>query len=433
MVNRPAEGSDALFTIEHLAPLVITELGVAAAYADANRQIVAHTPGLQAYLPRTGEDPLGLSLVDLFPELIGHEDDLAGVARGRISRFDLPKINRVASDGASRHYLSLTALLHPKVPDHLVLLVRDVTDEGRLEQRVTQSLNELRLLRAELEAANRELVRLNEEKSAFLRMAAHDLRAPLAVIKGYVDLIIGEGGRLGEQVVDYLGVVQRRTEEMSHLIDNLLDVEKIESGEVTLRREPVDLASLVEQVGRSFQPLALQSGLALQWTIPTGLPHPHADWDRLVQALYNLVSNALKFTPAGGQVRIEAFERGDDVGVEVSDTGPRHFGRGPGAFVPTVFPLCGCPPAADSGHRAGVVHRAGHCRAARRAGLLPQPGRAGQHLWLQSAHREGVTIPPVGHAVLGQGGSEDSTSIEVAPSYSLRVTPCQIPQVLPWQ
>jgi signal transduction histidine kinase len=306
-----------------LAQVILDDLQVATVYSDADLNIVAHTPGLGTYLQESQTDLVGESLLDLFPELVGSEDELGAVALGQAPRFDLPMINRMAPHGVDRRYISLTALPDAEAPDQIVLLVQDVTAEGRLDQQVMQQLNEVRLLRARLEAANQELVRLDGEKSAFMRMAAHDLRAPLTVIKGYVELVLEDTDAAGdEEAIEFLDVVLARTQQMADLIDNLLDVEKIESGAVDLDLRPVDVADLVEEVGRGFVPVAQQKGLELQWQVPAGLPDPMADRARLVQVFNNLVSNAMKFTPAGGQVRIDVQERAGQIIVEVSDTGP---------------------------------------------------------------------------------------------------------------
>jgi signal transduction histidine kinase len=306
-----------------LAQIIMDDLQVVAVYADADLNIVAHAPELGTYLQAAQQDLVGASLLDLFPELVGSEDDLGAVVGGQAPRFDLPMINRMDPDGVDRCYISLSALPHAEAPDQLVLLVQDVTPEGRLDQQVMQQLNEVRLLRARLETANQELMRLDKEKSAFLRMAAHDLRAPLAVVKGYVELVLENTDVAGdEEAVKSLGVVLARTQQMTDLIDNLLDVEKIESGAANLDLRPVDLSALVEEMGRGFVPVAQQKGLELKWRVPVGLPNLMADRDRLVQVLNNLVSNAIKFTPAGAQVRIGVLKQDAQIILEVSDTGP---------------------------------------------------------------------------------------------------------------
>jgi signal transduction histidine kinase len=280
---------------ERQAQEILTDLQVVVVHADAELQITAHTPGLEAYL---FEDyaVLGEPLTDLFPELFGSEEDLEAVATGRLSRFELPMINRVDPAGDDRRYFSLTAIPHPEIPDRLVLLVQDVTREGRMDQQIMQQLNDVRLLRARLEAANKELVRLDEEKSAFLRMAAHDLRAPLTVIRGYVELVMEDTEAAeDEEALEYLGVVLNRSQQMANLIDNLLDVDRL--------------------VGQ-------QKDLTVNWQIPPDVPVLQADQERLGQVLNNLVSNAIKFTPAGGEVTLGVQVGDTEVIVEVTDTGP---------------------------------------------------------------------------------------------------------------
>jgi signal transduction histidine kinase len=151
-------------------------------------------------------------------------------------------------------------------------------------------------------------------------MAAHDLRAPLAVVKGYVEMVMHESA-LDEEGMGSLGVVLTRVGQMASLIDNLLDVEKIESGEVALHREPLDLALIVRQVGDGFSLVARQKAVRLEWDVPLELAQPNADRERMAQVLNNLVSNAIQFTPPGGHVTIRAFQQDSEIAVEVSDTG----------------------------------------------------------------------------------------------------------------
>lgn len=306
---------------EFLSQAILHDLNVAVLQVDAGLRVLGCSPGLEAGAWRPATDQTSQSILDVFPELIGCEQDLAAVARGHSPRFELPMINRLEADGSQRSYLSLTALPHSAGPGSLILLVQDVTAQGRLDQQVTQRLNEVRLLRGQLEAANARLIRLDADKSAFLRMAAHDLRAPLAVIRGYVELVRDESAQ-GADAAESLGIVMARVDQMARLIDNLLDVERIESGEVALHRAPVDLALLVNQVVESFSPVAQQKELTLEWDVPADMAHPHADGELLVQVLNNLVSNAIKFTPAGGQVTVRAFRQEAEIVVEVRDTGP---------------------------------------------------------------------------------------------------------------
>jgi signal transduction histidine kinase len=326
-MHLPAGARTAAPLSPKLTAAILDDLQVVVIQADADLRIVAHGPGLPAYLEQGRANWLGQCLTDPFPELLGSEQDLAEVASGRVTRFDLPMINRADRDGEGRRYLSLAVLPHPDTEGHLICVVQDVTAEGRLRQQVTQQLNEVRLLRSQLEAANQELVRLNDEKSAFLRMAAHDLLTPLTVIRGYVEMVMSSTAATCDEEwtasVHRTGdVVLRRSRQMTDLINNLLDVEKIEAGTVGLNLGPVDLAALIDEVGRCFVPQAKQKGVALAWQVSPACPQLMADRGLLAQALNNLVSNALKFTPSGGRVDIDACAQDGEIVVDVSDTGP---------------------------------------------------------------------------------------------------------------
>jgi signal transduction histidine kinase len=317
----PGQAVELLGT-ESFVQTILAELQVTVVCVDAQLQVVAHALALPGHFSEAGGELVGQSLTALFPELIGAEDDLMAVVLGRDTRFELPMINREGPERDCR-YLSLTAVPHPEITDQMIVLVCDVTAEGHLRQQAMQQLNETRLLRARLEEANRTLVRLDADKSAFLRLAAHDLRAPLTVIRSYVEAVIDAvGADTGGEVANDLNVVLARTRQMADLIDNLLDVERIESGAVVLNRQPVDLGVLVQEVGQDFATVARQQGVTLRWHTPAALPHPDADRARLVQVLNNLLSNACKFAPAGGQIDIEVLAQGATVAVEVTDTGP---------------------------------------------------------------------------------------------------------------
>jgi len=307
---------------ERLNEAIFSDLRVTIVHASPGLTILAHSPCLGACAEAVGDDLRGLALTDVFPELAGCEEELRAVACGEPARFELPLINRLNAAGC-RTYLSLTGFAHPEIEGGLVLLIQDTSELGHLNQQVMQQLNEVRLLRGQMEAANARLVRLDAEKSNFLRMAAHDLRAPLAIIRGYVELVQRlPGPGLGAEASEYLGIVLDRSQQMAHLIDALLDVEKIESGESVLVREPVDLGALVEQVVQGFALPAQQHGLVLQVNAAPDLPLISADRTRLGQVLNNLLGNALKFTPAGGRITVELLAREGEVVFEVSDTGP---------------------------------------------------------------------------------------------------------------
>jgi signal transduction histidine kinase len=205
-------------------------------------------------------------------------------------------------------------------------VIQDVTEMGMVDRQLAQSRNELRLLQdqltrqnAELAAANVELRRLDELKSAFVSVAAHELRTPLAPIRGYVEVLLDEDvGRLNDDQRAYLETVERSARRLLTLTGNLLDVTRIEAGRVELVLQPTDLSALVKAVaveyGRQFEGRAQQFTLLL----PSDLPPALCDEARAAQIIGNLLSNASKYTPQGGQIVVTVRPAEEDGFIEVS-------------------------------------------------------------------------------------------------------------------
>jgi two-component system phosphate regulon sensor histidine kinase PhoR len=166
-----------------------------------------------------------------------------------------------------------------------------------------------------------ELRRLERVRSEFVANVSHELRTPLTCIKGYLETLLD--GALDDRAHArrFLEVAGTHAERLDRLIDDLLELSNIESGRVTLVPMRLDLGDVVAGVEAMFERQTAQSRLTLERAVPPGLA-VRADRDRLVQILVNLVDNAVKFTPEGGQVRIEAAPvAAGRVEVRVRDTG----------------------------------------------------------------------------------------------------------------
>jgi signal transduction histidine kinase/CheY-like chemotaxis protein len=196
------------------------------------------------------------------------------------------------------------------------LLAQALRDGAEAEHRRAEEQTRRRL------AENQEamLRQADRQKDEFLATLAHELRNPLAPIRTSVELI-----RLRAPVDPVIerarGAIERQTMHLSHLVDDLLDVSRITLGRIHLRQEPVDLgevaASAVDAVGAA----AARAGLRLDSRIDQPAPVVRGDPTRLTQCLVNLLNNAIKFTPAGGQVRVCVARRGAAAEVEVHDSG----------------------------------------------------------------------------------------------------------------
>jgi PAS domain S-box-containing protein len=163
--------------------------------------------------------------------------------------------------------------------------------------------------------------RLQNLQQEFVSTASHELRTPMTVIReGVSQVLEGLRGDINDTQRRALTLALNGIDRLGRIIDELLDISKIESGKVTLRRERLDLAVLAREAGATFQSLATDRGLDLRLTTPAGPVMIYGDRDRLVQVLTNLVNNSFKFTEKG-HIQITVTVREGEAECAVSDTG----------------------------------------------------------------------------------------------------------------
>lgn len=163
---------------------------------------------------------------------------------------------------------------------------------------------------------------LESVRKEFVANVSHELRTPLALIKGYVETLL-DGAKDDPAVATrFLQTIEKHTDRLTFLIDDLLSISLLESGSIALNLQPVDLRELAGQVAGELEARAAERGVRLSNEIPEGL-RVNADSDRLQQVLFNLADNAIKYGRQGGQVRLGG-RRLEDGGIEgwVSDDGP---------------------------------------------------------------------------------------------------------------
>lgn len=314
---------------QRVAQTILHDRRIAYAITDRDLNVIevsGASNGLQTWL----KSWMGRPLTEVVPELVGNEEVLADLLTGELPRFQLSYINRDLPGGKTA-YLTMIDLPHVDESGRitgLIHVVQDVTELGQLEQRLTQQRNELRLLRDELhrqnltlEAANAELQRLDQVKSVFVSIAAHELRTPLASISGYVEMLLdGDAGPLTDRQREYLRIIESSARRLLRITRDLLDLTRIEMGrlEVTLKR--TNLIELVEEVvaEQALQLEARAQHLSLR--APTGLPHALCDPTRAGQVVGNLLSNASKYSPAGSTITVEVKRATEDGFLEVAVT-----------------------------------------------------------------------------------------------------------------
>ena len=164
------------------------------------------------------------------------------------------------------------------------------------------------------------LKELDRIKSDFVTTVSHDLRSPLTAILGYIELI-GRAGEVNDQQQEFILRIQNSVQHISYLISDLLDLGRIEAG-LDTTKEHVDITRLTREMFESMEGAARAAKVDLQGEIQENMGLVFGDPIRLKQMLGNLIDNALKYTPVGGQVYLAAHSEGDQVILTVSDTGP---------------------------------------------------------------------------------------------------------------
>jgi signal transduction histidine kinase/CheY-like chemotaxis protein len=211
---------------------------------------------------------------------------------------------------------------------HVMCVLRDVSQRRGAEEKIrilNQSLerrsSELAAANQELSSRNQEVERANRLKSEFLASMSHELRTPLNTILGFSELLSEQNaGPLNEKQKRFLTHIQHDASHLLALINDVLDLSKIEAGRLELRLEEFPMAVAAAEVLTSIRPLSATKGISLDSDLDTQLTL-QADRLRFKEILYNLLSNAIKFTPSGGRVWIESSVADGSVCIVVGDTG----------------------------------------------------------------------------------------------------------------
>ncbi len=197
--------------------------------------------------------------------------------------------------------------------------LRKVHDE--LEKRVQARTAELGAANKALELQNREVERATRLKSKFLASMSHELRTPLNAIVGFSDLLAEQtAGQLNDKQKRFVNHIKQGSSHLLQLINDILDLSKIEAGQLELRCEDFKVKDALPEVLSTIRPLAMAKNIQVRHTMETDWA-VYADRVRFKQILYNLISNAVKFTPKEGRIDIDCHEDGNSVRISVTDTG----------------------------------------------------------------------------------------------------------------
>lgn len=198
-----------------------------------------------------------------------------------------------------------------------LLLVRILKQESQQQQQIQDFANKLFI-------ANEELRKLDDSKSEFISIASHQLRTPLTAVKGFVSLILeGSYGKLENAQEDVFKKIFISTERLIRLVEDMLNISRIESGKMQFKISPVHLEPFLREMEPGFQLIAKDKGLSLTFALPAQpLPTVSVDPDKLREVVSNLIDNAMKYTNQGGViVSAEAAALGAGIRILVKDTG----------------------------------------------------------------------------------------------------------------
>jgi PAS domain S-box-containing protein len=313
-----------------------SRLRLAAIVASSNDAIVGKTlegiitnwnDGARRIFGYTEDEVIGKSVSILIPE-DRHDEEPAIIERlKRGERVDHYQTVRVRKDG-QKIDISLTISPIRNSRGQIIgasKIARDITEHKRLQEELEQLLEQEQSAREQAERANR-------VKDEFVATVSHELRTPLNAILGWSSMLLG-GKLKGDDVRRGLETIERNARLQAQLIEDILDVSRSISGKLRLDIKPVELISVIRAAVDAVRPAAEAKDIQLQLLLDPAADHIQADAIRMQQIIWNLLANAIKFTPTGGfvQVRLDRFE--SRAQVTVTDTGEGISAE----FLPYIF------------------------------------------------------------------------------------------------
>jgi DNA-binding response OmpR family regulator/signal transduction histidine kinase len=295
-------------------------------HLDGDGRVLRCNRALSDLLGKPGEDLVGRPFDKLLEARLGITSSL-------LSKHDDEPNSRtileIPVDGRSYRLTADPVCDESEAVVRTVVILADVSERQRAEVaeaetgRLAVLQEQLRRKNAELERQNERVLELNRQKSEFLANMSHELRTPLNGIIGFAELMHdGKVGPVSELHKEYLGDVLTSSRHLLQLINDILDLSKVEAGNFEFRPEEVITAKLVCEVRSVLRTLAAQKQITVEARVEPCVDRVVADPAKLKQVLYNYLSNALKFTPARGRVDIRLGPEGTDAfRLEVQDTG----------------------------------------------------------------------------------------------------------------
>jgi PAS domain S-box-containing protein len=273
--------------------------------------ITSWNPAAERLYGYTADEILGRSVDLLLPP--GQQNDVpqlvAALKQGqRIPAYDAKRVNK------NGHMIDVSLVVSPIYDSDIIgisTIATDISDRKQAERLTAEALERQRLANAELE-------RVSRAQREFISVVSHEFRTPLTSIQGFSEMLRDDELDPAD-TRDFADEIHRNAERLTRMINEMLDLDRMQSGRVALRRDPLDLNSIVRDV---LQTLAVVSDHhSLQSDLAASLPLVAGDRDRVVQVLTNLVRNAINYSPAGGTITVSTSVEDSFVHLAVRDEG----------------------------------------------------------------------------------------------------------------
>jgi len=289
---------------------LVDSIPVPAFCKNKNGVYIACNRAFETFLRMKKEEVLGKSLLNLASPSVAEKYHLMDIELIKQKKTQVYETSLKFADG-SIHQVMFNKFVFSGVTEEdsmLLGIMIDITERKQAEEKMLQA-------KMAAETANR-------AKTAFIVNMSHELRTPLNAVIGFSDLLLSETfGPLNEKQKRYTENISKSGNHLLDVINDVLDISRLELGNIELYYETVDIPGVIEEVQRILSPLAVEKNISIESTIEPGLKNIIADRVKLKQILYNILNNAIKFSSNGGKVNITAEFKDDALEMSVKDTG----------------------------------------------------------------------------------------------------------------
>ncbi|WP_440956971.1 ATP-binding protein [Methanosarcina sp. Mfa9] len=289
---------------------LVDSIPVPVYYKDRNGEYIGCNRAFEEFMGKSKEEIAGKTVCDFAPVEVSEKQHLRDLELIRTRGKEVFESTvGYADDTLHQVVFNKVVFGGPSEEDSVLLgIIWDVTERKELEKSLLKA-------KTAAEAANR-------AKSGFIANMSHELRTPLNSVIGFSDLLLeGAFGTLNGKQARYVHNILNSGKHLLEIINNLLDISILETGESSLDYEELDLAPFIEEVRNSIRPLASSKNVAIETDFDPTLGNIRADRAKLKQVLYNLLSNAIKFTPRGGKVSVDTRKKDGVAEIRVTDNG----------------------------------------------------------------------------------------------------------------